>query len=270
MIISPELLRAYKYIRHDNVLARYALEGARVALVHHIKGCYSNEWHWQRGAGNVSRQQKERLGDNYAWIENTKSAGLRFVGYADEITRLDHNGWYVDEDQDSTYRGAVWQLPARKGVARYIAGYVDPNNKGAAFVSLDVISEKGGWSRLPGRVGSSWWPQEHANDEAKHDAAQQADEIARIYAEKERDYTAVANARFRYDEIPEQIATERNAIRELITELRAARKAITSELPRSCALLRAHIRKGLDAIQKLRDERERLAAEWSGADGWEG
>jgi hypothetical protein len=37
-------------------------------------------------------------------------AGLRFVGYADELASLNHKGWFTHPDgfPDETLRGGVW------------------------------------------------------------------------------------------------------------------------------------------------------------------
>src|SRR5690606_9843007 len=72
------------------------------------------------------RQTSER------WCEDTKDAGLRFVGFADELAprAIMHKGWYANLDgSGEVYRGAVWQLPARGGQCIYVAGFPDPNNE---------------------------------------------------------------------------------------------------------------------------------------------
>src|SRR5690554_4252161 len=83
------------------------------------------------------RQTSER------WCEDTAAAGLRFVGFADELVQfgaIDHKGWYTDPDGfGEVYRGAVWQLPARNGQCLYVAGFVDPCNEGAALIDFDPI-----------------------------------------------------------------------------------------------------------------------------------
>lgn len=119
--------------------------------------------------GNTSRR----------WIESTERASLRFVGFADELANLSHTGWYTDDDGSNgeTLRGAVWQLPARSGRAQYIAGYMDPNNDGAAMVDFDIIEGK-----LGGAEAYDY------DSDSKRDTARQADGIAECAAETERDY----------------------------------------------------------------------------------
>lgn len=52
---------------------------------------------------------------------------FRFTGYCDDIhSAIRHRGWFVDSFQDETARGIVYQLPARNGECRYLAGVEDP------------------------------------------------------------------------------------------------------------------------------------------------
>ena len=107
------------------------------------------------------------------WCEDTADAGLRFVGFADELAPLfiQHKGWYTDPDGfGEVYRGAVWQLPARGGQCLYVAGFADPCNEGAAFIDFEPIYGE------PDDAGLDFY------------AALRADEIARIHAEREREY----------------------------------------------------------------------------------
>jgi len=116
--------------------------------------------------------------DHRRWIEDTKRAGLRWVGFADEICRgIDHNGWYTDEDCGEVIRGGVWQLPARHGRAQYVAGYVDPNNEGAAAIDFEIIEGERGGSE----------PYQYRED-AQAEAARAADSFAESAADAERRY----------------------------------------------------------------------------------
>lgn len=116
--------------------------------------------------------------DGLAWIESAPDAGLRFVGYCDEINRhIRHNGWYGDEFGDSTYRGVVLQRQAVDGYPCYLAGYEDPHNPGSYRVELRPRD----WFVDNGSI----------EGEAKTDAASRADRIAEIVAEREREYQYV-------------------------------------------------------------------------------
>lgn len=53
------------------------------------------------------------------YLDSDFAPGLRWR-YADEITRLGHNGWYVDDFEQDTFRGIVLTLPRSRG---FLAGY---------------------------------------------------------------------------------------------------------------------------------------------------
>jgi hypothetical protein len=252
--MEQALLDHYKNLRGDAIKACNAIKAARNEMKKKPK-TYGATWHWERNAHNVTRQEKKHPNDNYAWIENVYYAGLRFVGYCDEIVRgraIDHKGWYTNDFEDETYRGAVWQLPGRKGVARFIAGYQDPNNDGAAFVDLDIIN---GFACDEGAVG-----------EAKRDAAFRADSIAQRNAEREREYNEGWQAGARWVDLGEQIATERRATIELIQEMKAERQNV--ERPHICATLRNAVARALRDIEKMRKEREELFDNYGRSDGF--
>jgi hypothetical protein len=261
--MEQALLDHYKNRRGDAIKACNAIKAARVDMEKTPK-TYGATWHWKRGAHNVTRQEKKHSSDNYAWIENTNSAGLRFVGYCDEICSghaIDHKGWFINEFEDETYRGAVWQLPGRKGVARFIAGYQDPNNDGAAFVSLDIVS-------FAPAVCMSRSGQDIANDEAKRDAARQADSIAMCNAERERGYNEGWQAGARWADLGEQIATERRETLELLSEMKAERKAREATAPTICATLRKVVARSIRDIAKMRKERADLFDNYGHSDGF--
>lgn len=105
----------------------------------------------------------EAHGYKVRFVENV-SRGLRKIGFADEILKLRHQGWYADDDSGmmaGTYRGIVYQLPARDGVPQYVYGYADPNNDDCALLSVETESDK-------------------------KDAARYADQLAERFAEHER------------------------------------------------------------------------------------
>jgi hypothetical protein len=269
--MNDELLRLYKYTRRGN-WARPALEFAKARLARGEKE-YSNEWPWQRGAGNVTRQEKKHPGDNYAWIENTESAGLRFVGYCDDICQnIRHKGWYTDEDglNGETLRGAVWQLPARHGIARYIAGYEDPCNEGAAFVDLDIIGGEGGYSiRWSGHGEPEMADQTRANEDSKREAALRADSIAERNAEREREYNAAWHAGSRWSDLGDEIAKERAFTLALLVESRPERHAMrATATPHICEAIRATVRRAVDHIADMRKERAELFDNYGRHDGF--
>lgn len=264
------IISLYKKARQYNrgtLEALRALELARKDFSNG-KSSFVQEWPWQRGHYNVTRQEKRHASDNYVWIENTDSAGLRFAGFADEILHLRNSGYCTGEYGEDVYRGAVWQLPARKGVARYIAGYKDPNNDGAAFVDLDVVSEtKESLNLWRGQKIHSF-PQEQANDEAKHDAALRADSIAQNNAERAREYNKQWQAGARWADMADQISTMRQETLQLLAEMKVERKARGATAPTICATLRAAINHALRDISKLKKARAELFDAYGDTDGF--
>jgi hypothetical protein len=274
--METNLLNLYKQARsrpfcYNDSRAKESLERARAMLARGEKE-YCGSWPWARGAPNVTRQTKERASDNYAWIENTDSAGLRFVGYADEIVRgraIDHKGWFTNEFAYETYRGAVWQLPGRKGVARFIAGYQDPNNADAAFVDLDIIFNESEYMlRRLDHGGPVYATQENANEQAKKDAAFRADSIAQRNAEREWEYNEGWQAGARWADLAEQISTTRQETLDLLSEMKVERKAREATAPEICATLRNAVARALRDIEKMREERAELFDNYGHSDGF--
>ena len=67
------------------------------------------------------------------WCEHL-SVYFREHGPADKIVRLDHRGWYVDNLQSETIRGAVYRLT--HGI--FLAVAMDPWNDGAGMIESCV------------------------------------------------------------------------------------------------------------------------------------
>lgn len=132
------------------------------------------------------------------WIEKPESFGLRFVGLAHDLARIDHTGWFLDSTfQDETARGVVYALPGRDGRARLVPGIADPYQsdkygRGPALISFDhfYIAESGGTA-----------------PEA-FDVAHLADQIAERYAEKERDYQDAFRAGAEWADLATAIADQ--------------------------------------------------------------
>lgn len=138
---------------------------------------------------------------SYRWIENCEAAGLRLVGYADELYKgIGHRGWFTNNDgYGEIYRGIVYRLPARNGQNVYMAGYADPNNNGCALLSTELHYE--------------------AAADDLNDVARFADRIAEHFAEQERDYqrawSAVSMAKDAADEARQAARDALELVREL-------------------------------------------------------
>lgn len=97
----------------------------------------------------------------------------RFKGLAHKIINLRHSGWYCDdihEGMGETARGVVYYISS----LGYLAAVADPHNtdkEGYGPCMFDV-SEQGNLITY----------------DTKEEAARQADRLAEIYAEKEREY----------------------------------------------------------------------------------
>ncbi len=178
------------------------------------------------------------------WIERPADAGLREVGAADSVAprSVRHKGWYLDDDaQDETARGAVFQLPARKGVPQFVAAVLDPFNDGPAIVAFDDITDDA--------VTAAHW----------------ADQLAERYAENEREYSRAANARAHFDDLHSDIVSNRREALALIAEAKESRGSFG---PKVCATVRAAVESLLRDIRKARAKRDRLESTFAGNAGW--
>lgn len=228
-------------------------------------------------AASYQNQPNDRGG---RWIENPGAAGLRFVGFSDEIAGrgIDHKGWFLNSfDQDEVARGAVYQLPARGGRPVYVealrtgstdkAGdWQDMGDQGGALIFLQErhIGEPGGTSDCPGRKYLSDYA-----DSTMREAARGADQEAEFSAEKERDYQEATSAGFQATELLQESAECKASARDLIRELRKVRQTIPANLaPLSCRALRSDIKGLLRRCAKLRDESRALVNQWAGNDAF--
>lgn len=181
---------------------------------------------------------------NVRWVENVKY-GLRSCGFADEILGLRHRGWFTrdDGDGDETYRGIVYQLPARAGKEQYVYGYADPDNEGCALLCFDVVHDK-------------------------EDAARDADTFAETMADHARDYNRTWDAGQRYRDLGDAIKDARTKALSLGKEIREARKHFKHQPPTICAVLRSSFLQRYRNIQKMRKERAELLTTFGHHEGF--
>lgn len=170
-------------------------------------------------------------------IELAAIAGLRDLGDADQVEKaIAHKGWFVDEYQEDCYRGHVWQLPARNGQRQYVAGYIDD------------IAEL---ARLDMRHGS---PVIYSDE---YEAARAADELARVEAEKRRDWNAAQSA---LERARDELDTRRSAIRNDVRELRELREVLGDARVSVADRLASQIESAWEAYREAHDTVREAAA----------
>lgn len=249
----PELRANYAYWRAKGKPALAAIAAARADLLASVTRYPSSAVKPGYSSGKPFAAYGER---HMRWIESPSAAGLRFVGYCDEIAgrAINHTGWYLDDDfQDESVRGVVFRMAGRDGRARYVAGYQDPCNgsadrDGPVCLSFDVIE---------GEPLSSSWDE----DPAAREAAYSADHIASRMAEEEREYRRASTAGMRYRDLGEDVATMRRDALDLIAQIKS-HKAAVCDAPAIVAALRDRLESIVDAIREARSERRDLLSDF--------
>lgn len=230
----------------------------RTQLADGLAGCLQARGHgigkWDTGARGLralsgwqahGKDERGRWRD-YATAPLELAEGWRDVGYADEVYSgrlIDHRGWFIHADgrTGETYRGHVWQLPARNGVPQYVAGYMEPNDsKASGYV---VLCASGGDLEL---------------FDDKDDAARAGDALAERMAEQEREYDerwqAASLAADNRDEARDDMRKARQSARAAIAALREQRAA-GAVAAGVCAILADRV---TDARETMRDALERI------------
>jgi hypothetical protein len=233
------LQKAFSYFQRDmSAAAGWNAPVAVNALKHAKAAIAKGETYFPRCLVTAYNPQWEK--QNARWIENLSNSGLRFVGYADKLTRMDHTGWYCDAFQDETLRGCVLQMPARNGKEIFLPAYEDPCNAGTYAVCFDWIE---------GERGSRW---DKEDQQALRDAARAADSFAEHQAEDMREHDEAWQRGRQYAELRDEIANERDELRALVRELKTARE----HGPAICKALRETVREKRDAMHKAWQQAE--------------
>jgi hypothetical protein len=243
-MIDSKLLAAFRWRRQRGRRAVVALALARGDVA-------EGTARYPSGPKSAARfEAKPREGDS-VFLEKPESVGFRLVGFADEILRLNHRGWYSDGFQDETYRGAVFQLPSRKGHVRFVSGYQESCNDGYVI----DLSRGGIFKENPGR----WFASRDSKDDAKLEAAVSADRFAERAAEREREYQAAWQAGNQFRELAESVVTAR---RETLAILKERRDVATLDKPALCAVIRSRVDDLLETIREARQTRAKLIGEY--------
>jgi hypothetical protein len=156
--------------------------------------------------------------------------GLRQTGMAHDIVRLKHTGWYADAYCSELYCGQVWQMPARNGSPRYIAGYVEQDAEYAV-----IESEKGQFCIY----------------DDKEEAARSADYLAEKCAERQREYSEAERAENDAMELKDDAKTAVHAIVKALKD----QKQVGALAGSLCEYL-------VDELQEAREQWNEALGKW--------
>lgn len=234
----------YRYFR--NVRRMGAAAAYRAAL--ELPAVYTKGREWYGPKGGAGAPFKHGT-DSLCWIESTADAGLRFVGWADELAGLRHTGWHCDDEGRETLRGGVWQLPGHGGAARLIYGYAEFEGRGemnpgsAALCVSDVVTVP-----MRGEFGNL------DETDGARDAARWADGLAESTAEDRRDYDSAYQAGRKAAELDGEALELRTRARALAGAAKALRRSGVGPVMES-ALCRT-LADVLETISEKRAERD--------------
>lgn len=214
-------------------------------------------------------RSRERL----AYVEKPEAFGLRFVG---RVTPESHGGrtwdtrescgWYtyphgdVFKDGTGLCFGVVYQLPARDGCARFVAGYEFGGQDGGPCLDLGNV-----YTSESARGLNCSYEGAQGHDDAR-DAAWAADSMAKRAAEREREYQTAWALGNVYAEARQEVTEARTAALALLKERRAAMTEAGANLPAICRAIRDSV---AGYVETIRDARERMAKALKG-DGPDG
>lgn len=246
-----ELKKAFRFYREKGSIARAAIERAREDVA-------AGKARYPVGmrSGCIGAAGKDGL----QWCEWPSAIGLRFVGWADDLAgrRVSHFGWYCDAFQEETYRGAVYQFPARNGVPLYVIGYREGSTGNRRSEWSDTSGNPAARLDLANLIRGTKGG-ENAEDDLR-DAAIQADSLAENAAEEARDYSEHWQKGSQYADLGEEVKTMRRDALKLIAEIKAHGRFT----PEICATLRASVSGLLAEIAEARALRAAALEEvWS-------
>lgn len=207
---------------------------------------------WYGSAGGPAGARFKHGGDVLRWIENTEAAGLRFVGWADDVGGLRHTGWHCDDEGRDTLRGGVWQMPGRNGEARLLYGYTEFEGRGemnpgsAALCVSDVVTVP-----MRGEFGNL------DETDGARDAARWADGLAESTAEDRRDYDSAYQAGRKAAEADAEALELRTRARALAGAAKAHRRSGVGPVMES-----ALCRTLADVLETISEKRAKRDAAW--------
>lgn len=212
---------------------------------------------WQADATGAAARRGERL----AYVERPESFGLRHVGNVeaeshggrDAFSNRDSCGWYTDpygdvfKDGTGLVWGVVYQLPARNGCARFVAGYQFGGTDSGPTLDLGNV-----YTSESGRGLNCSYEGAQGHDDAR-DAARAADSMAERAAEQEREYQTAWALGNVYAEAAQEARDARTAALALLKERREAKAKAGGLLPAICAAIRDSVAGHVETIREARD-----------------
>lgn len=261
MAISENLLSAYRWNRQADKMKLYpmpkgafataseAIERARYDIAANRTRYASSRWAKPYPAVSWQQENRPRSGEKIAHVERPERAGLRLVGrvmvecggrngYWDSREQC---GWFTDpygdvgRDGSGLCYGLVFQLPARDGKARFVAGYEFGGTDGGPTVDFGDIWEED--------CRDGYHNSDPKDYDAARDAARAADHMAQRAAEDEREYQTAWAAGNIYSDCLQELATIRKSVLSTIRDMKGACKTI-AQLPES---IRARLRQSIES-----------------------
>lgn len=256
---SP-LARAFRLTKSDPVLS-YSMQGYKAPTFNGAS--YSQPHDGEGVAMRRLRKARDIVGLGKPIYGGTPGAkhypeqgdALRFAGRVvpdsgrDWLDTRDSCGWHTDphgdvfRDGSGLCFGVVYQLPGRKGVARFVAGYQFGGVDGGPTLDLETVYT--------------------VKDETEQEAAAYysgataaADSMAKAAGERERDYQTAWQAGSQYAQAKEEATDARRECLDVLAERRAVKGSDTGEHPALCRAIRGTVS---DLCATIRDARERMA-----------
>lgn len=253
MTLSNDLKAAYRKNRDYGRKANQAIERARAALASGEK--FYNSGSLEKPYAAVFWDKDKR---GLGHVDNPSKAGLREVGRVvgdcggrnGIWDKRGNSGWYTDPHND-VFRdgtglcyGMVYQLPARDGKARFVAGYQFGGTDAGPTIDFGTIYESATvWTETMNGRTYDMMEQDAAELDVAKDAARAADSMAQHAAEDEREYQTAWQAGTQYSDCLEELDTIRKTVLATIRDMKAV-CATLRELPES---LRGRLRASIES-----------------------
>lgn len=249
MTRTDKLANAYRFHRLNGASATAALTRAHLDMT-----AGTTRYPYEHGSVVGAAR------DGARWVERPQDAGLRFVGWSDELQRHTaysrnlNQGWYSrDADDGEVYRGAVWQLPARNGRPIYVVGYREGEARGRYDWRDTATGQDTGAGLL--NLGSLIYGDDARGEEPDHrDAAIMADGFAERHAETSREYFEAWQAGSQWQSLGETVAQYRTQALAILKDRRGAVGSATL-----CGVIRDKVESLVEMIADARRERRDLA-----------